>query len=383
MHCSSLRELVTSRGRAAYVGGAGESGWRFSLPDTMLAFGVLPGESPVASPVRGLWACVAVGSNGKHIAIASMQSPMVHVLRKPLAEIHGLSWSPDGRKLCVVARDPAIGAIVFNKTAASVPLSACSLFTAAPDEDDLVALAGPVAAPGAPRWSPASDAVAVLEPERSGRETVSLVMLNGEVKPLMTGPRVTLGDRAWTSDGHLLCAVRYVDGKFVPCLVDTAGGVSKLSGGWEEIVTLTLADDGAAIVSGRWGNSWCIAHVSEDSTDPIASFASPVSCTTVACGRLWFVAPTKWGDPGLWTSDLTGYQLELKLTARSVRDLRVRADGMAAAVMTGDAEKEIVCVMSAHGSTVDKVGRRDAVWGWAEEHMPPEKRRSRLWHSLR
>ena len=373
-----LRGLVTSRGRAAYVGGPGESNWRFSLPDSMQAFGILPGEDPVVSSDRGLWACVAVGPDGRHVAMASMRSSMARVFGKPLAEVRGLSWSPDGGKLCVLAGDTAVGMIAIDKTAVPEPLAVYSLFLVKPDEDDLVALAGPIAAAGMPRWSPAGDAVAIVEPERSGRVTVALVMLDGRVKPVLAGSWVALGDRAWAPDGRLLCAVRDGDGEVVVSLIDLKGSVLRLSGGWQEVSALTLADDNSVIVCGRRDNAWCVARAGGNSVDVIASLASAASCTVVASNRLWFIATTESGDPGLWTCELAGHVARLKLTAQSMRGLHVRTDGVAAVVMAGDPEKEAVCVMSAHGDAIDRVGRREAIWGWAGEQMPEEKDRSKL-----
>ncbi|HWQ21963.1 MAG TPA: hypothetical protein VN478_04500, partial [Clostridia bacterium] len=369
--------------RAAYVGGPGEPNWRFSLPDSMQAFGTLPGEGPAVSSDRGLWACVAVGPGGRHIAMASMRSSMARVLKKPLAEVRGLSWSPDGTTLCVLAGDAAVGVISVSNTVVSDPPATYSLFTVKTDGEDLVALAGPIAAVGMPRWSPTGDAVAIVEPQRGGRMTTALVMLDGNVRQVLAGSWVVLGDTAWAPDGRLLCAVRDGDGEVVPSLIDLQGGVHRLSGDWQEVSTLTLAGDGSVIVSGRRNDSWCVARVAENSIDVIVSLASAAFPAVVASDRLWFVAATGNGEPGLWTCDLTGHAAQLRLTAPSMRDLHVRADGVAAAVMAGDVEREDVCVLSAQGGTIHRVGRREAIWGWAGEQTSQERDRARLWHSRR
>lgn len=364
--------LVSSTGRAAYMRGTGECSWKFGLPDDMGAFGILPGESPVASSDGIHWACVAVGPDGRHVAIASMQSPVVDVFRKPFAGIYGMSWSRDGRMLCVAARDPSVGVIAIDKAAELLPPSVCSLFIVTPDRNELIALAGPIAAPGIPRWSPTGTAVATIGLEHGGKRSVIIVTLDGRVEPVMAGAYVTLGDNAWTPDGHLLCAVGNGDREVIPCMVDPSrGSTSQLSDGWQGITTLTIAGDNSTVLAGKREDSWCVARISGETTDVVVPMAS-APCTAVAGSRLWFVGSVRGGRVGLWTSDLGGKGPELKLTATSMKSLRVHPSGLAAAVMTGGAGKETVCAISALGDMVDNVGRRDVIWGWSPDRPPEE-----------
>jgi hypothetical protein len=199
---------------------------------------------------------------------------------------------------------------------------------------------------------------------------------------MVTGVRVVLGSSGWTPDGHLLCAVqeRY-DGTRV-CLVDTSdGNASWLAGEWQEVLMLTLADDGSVIVAGRRDGVWCIARV----TDTLVAVLTPpfwaMSEAAVAGGICWFVARVDDAHMGLWASDLGTHETHVRLAASSMRDLRVRPSGLAAAVKAGETGQETVCVALGEGDTIDELGRRDMIWGWPDAR-PVTARRPKLHYLL-
>lgn len=373
---ADLQGLVSSTGSAAYVRGMESCSWKFGLPDSMRFFGVLPGESPAASPDGVHWACVAVGPESRHVAIASMRSPRVFVFRRPFTEIHGLAWSPCGSMLLVVARDPSVGAIVLRGASGAAP--ACSLFLVIPATREIIPLVGSVVLPGMPHWLPSGDAVALLITWR-GRTAVAVITLDGRVASIAVDDCALLGEHAWTPDGRLLCALRQGE-EMIPCLVDLRrGNLARLSESWHGMTALTAADDESVIVAGKWRDAWCITRISGDTASTIGPLV-PSSQTAVAAGRLWFVAPTEKGAAGLWTSYLCEDGAQLKLTAASIQFLRVRPNGRAAAVMAGKPGNEKVHIVAAEGPSIEQVGRRDAIWGWPEQQVP---RPPSWWRSLR
>lgn len=362
--------LFCSVGRHVFRRDGGRSVWQKVLPHDFDAFDLDPLARPQLSPDGQHAAFVAVSGVERHVCMVALPGPVVRTLPTALTRVCGMAWSPTGKRLCVIAGDPSVGVLSMDGSQPQSILPVFSLFMAGKDDPDLSPVAGPIALPGIPRWSPAGDAVAVVGLERGGAQVVLVVAMDGREGPLVSSERVVLGTAAWTASGSLLCAVcERGDGVHVQ-QVDTATGASTEQGEpWEDVCWLSL-EGKRVLVAGRSGGAWSVTDVTGGARTVLtASFARIVDVAATP-EHLWVVAAVESGELGLWSMDLRGEHLRLHLVAPSIGAMQMHLDGRSVAVMAGPAEAETVRVATIDDEEVLDIGRRDMLIGWIEEHLP-------------
>ena len=362
LFCSVGRDVLRSDGR--------RDEWQIALPSEVEAFDLDPLAHPQRSPDGKHGAHVMVSGTERHICMASLPGPVVRTVPTVLSRVAGMSWSPRGKRLCVVAGDPSVGVLSMDGSRPQQALPVFSLFMVGNDDPDLLPIAGPIALPGIPRWSPAGDAVAVVGLEHGGAQVALVVTTDGREGPFVSGERVMLGASAWTASGSLLCAVvQYGDGVHIQ-LVNTATGESTEQGEpWEDVCWLSLAGE-RVLVAGKSEGVWCVADVTDGARTVLTASFARIAEVAATPEFLWVVAPMESGELGLWSMDLRGEHVCLHVAAPSVRGMEMRVDGRTVAVMAGPVGAETVRVIAIDDEEVLEIGRRDMIMGWIDEHMP-------------
>jgi hypothetical protein len=362
--------LFCSVGRDVFCRDGGRELWQIVLPHDFDAFDHDPLAHPQPSPDGQHGAHVGISGAERYVCMVALPGPVARTFPTVLSRVAGMAWSPAGKRLCVVAGDPSVGVLSMDRSRPSTALPVFSLFLAGKDDPDLTPVTGPIALPGIPRWSPAGDAVAVVGLERGSSQVALVVTTDGREGPLVSGERVMLGTVAWTGSGSLLCAVSERGGGVHVQLVDTATGASTEQGEpWEDVCWLSLVGK-RVLVAGKSGGAWCVADVTGGiRTVLTASFAS-ITDVAATAEHLWVVAAVESGELGLWSMDLRGEHLHLRIVAQSIRGMQMRLDGRTVAVMAGPAGTETVRVVTIDDEEVLDIGRRDMIMGWIEEHVP-------------
>ena len=362
--------LFCSMGRDVLQRDGDRHEWQTALPSEFEAFDLDPLARFQPSPDGQHAAFVALRGVERSVCILSLPGPLFRCLPTVLTRVVGMSWSPGGKRLCVVARDPSVGVLPLESSQPQGALPVFSLLMAGKDDPDLLPVTGPIALPGIPRWSPAGDAVAVVGLEHGGAQVVLVVTTDGREGPLVSGERVMLGTCAWTADGLLLCAVsERRDGVHVQ-LVNTATGESIEQGEvWEDVCWLSLVDN-RVLVAGKSGGTWCVADVTGGSRRVLTASFAHITEVAATPEHLWVVAPVENGDLGLWSWDLRGEHLHLHVAATSIRGMQMRVDGRTVAVMAGPVGAETVRIATLDDEEVLDIGQRGMIMGWIEKHTP-------------
>lgn len=362
--------LFCSVGRNVLCRDEDRDAWQIALPSEVEAFDLDPLAHPQPSPDGKHGAHVVVSGTERHVCIASLPGPVVRTLPTALSRVAGMSWSPGGKWLCVVAEDPSVGVLSMDGSRPQQALPVFSLFMVGNDDPDLLPVAGPIALPGIPRWSPAGDAVAVVGFEHGGAQVALVVTTDGREGSFVSGERVILGASAWTASGSLLCAVaQHRDGVHIQ-LVNTATGEStELGEPWEDVCWLSLVGE-RVLVAGKSDGAWCVADVTGGARMVLTASFARIAEVAATPEFLWVVAPVESGELGLWSMDLRGEHLRLHAAAASVRGLEMRLDGRTVAFMAGPVGAESVHVTTVDDQEVLEIGRRDMIMGWIDAHMP-------------
>jgi hypothetical protein len=363
---SAVSGLTCVLGRDVFQRNGGTSIWQFALPEEFSGFGLDPLERMQTSPDGMHVSFVAVQGDQRRVGIAALPGHDVRILPYALSSVHGMSWSPDGRTLCIVAEDPSIGMVSIEKGRDALPATSFSLFLTGIEDTDLRAIAGPVVLPGVPRWSPAGDAIAVATQRHSGMETLSIMTTDGLAGDFVDGRIVQLGDVAWTNTGDLLCAVSSQNGLTHVLLVDvTTGSTREVDRPWNEVAWLSVLGERIVVV-GRAESGWMVADVTHGTRRVLTQAFAGIGEVAAVASTVWMVTRRDEPTMELWTLDVPEGHMRLHASAPVIRDLHVRQSGAVAAVLAGSPGQETVQVYEDGLAGPLDLGHRDMVVGWIE-----------------
>jgi hypothetical protein len=127
-----------------------------------------------------------------------------------------------------------------------------------------------------------------------------------------------LGTSPWTVAGLLLCTLsRHADGVHIE-LVDTAAGESSEQGEpWEDVWWLSLVGNRVP-VAGKSGDAWSVTDVTDRAWTMLAASFACIEGVAATSERLCVLGPSENGEPGLWSTDLRGGYLLLRIVAPSI-----------------------------------------------------------------